>query len=159
MSGQTYTTTIRIPTAQELAARVAADARAQGVASASAFPGQDAVQAVAQLRAEALRFVVETVAPLAKPLAGTVEQRGRTGAAVEMAVGGARVPVRVDVDPARPGAGRLTLAFDHAHGLACAEEARIAAELTALFACAAVQAPDGGASAAADRSAAREAAR
>ena len=147
MSGQTYTTVIRIPTPQELAAQVANAARSQGTAGAQGFEGDQAVEALSRLRAGALRFVVDTIAPVARPISGTAGSRGATAAEVEVSVGRARVPVRVDVDPARPQEGRLTLAFAHAHGLTCAEEAQVAAQIAALFARAAVPTPDSGAGA------------
>ena len=142
MSGQTYTTIIRIPTPQELAALVADAARGQGVSGAEGFEGSQAFTALTRLRASALRFVVDMMAPVATPITGTVSARGATTAEVEVAVGAARVPVRVDVDPADPEAGRLTLSFANAHGLSCIDEARVAAQIAALFARACVVAPD-----------------
>ena len=159
MSGQTYTTTIRIPTPAELAAAAAAAAKTQGVASASGYSGKHMLSELAHPRARALRFVLDTVAPIAAPITGTMQALGSTGAQVEMNIGAARIPVRVDTDPCAPGHATLTLPFAHAHGLTCADEARLAAAVSALFACAALQTPDlnhgTGTAAAADQQRAR----
>ena len=159
MSGQTYTTIIRIPTPQELAAQVATAARAQGVASADGFGGQQFVQAVAQLRAQALQHVVATIATVAAPIAGTARGEGPTTAQVEIGLQGARVPMRVDVDPADPTHGRVTLSFADTHGPSCSQEARLAADVFALFAQATAANPDPSAGAAVSSPLEREAGR
>lgn len=134
MSGQTYTTQIRIPTPQELAAQVAQAARNQGVASAQGVEGSESLAMTEQLRADALRFVVDTIAPIAQPITGTASTRGPGAAQVELSISGARVPVQIEVDAAEPQVGRLRLDFSNAHGLTCADEDRIAGAVTSLFA-------------------------
>lgn len=156
MSGQTYSTQIRIPTPQELAMRAATAARDQELAGATGFAGVQSLASLAQLRGHTLRFVTATAGQIGRPIAGTVCDLGPAAAEVEMSIAGARVPVRVQVDPDRPDAATVSLDFSAAHGLSCADESRIAADFAALFAAAVSHTPDvggGGAVSARTRSA------
>jgi hypothetical protein len=122
MSGSTYETTIRIPTARELALRVAEDARVQATASGAAAGNVQELASVAHVNAQALQLVLNAYAEIARPIAGTRRQATAAGCGIEMAMRGARLPVEIEVDPADRQTARVRVSFTHAHGLSCGDE-------------------------------------
>jgi hypothetical protein len=148
MSGQTYETTIRIPTPHELAEQAAADAKAQGTAHADI---RDIASGAANLprAVQGLRAVLSATATLTRK-ASTLQAESNRAAEVEVTMGSARVPLSVTVDPSDSGRAKVQLRFARAHGLSCADEADLMSEVTALLAAGGLQpiAPTGSAVAA-----------
>jgi hypothetical protein len=143
MSGQTFTTIIRIPTALELAERAARESRDQGTASAGGFAGSQSLAGLNEIRNQAVRCLLAASAPLAVPVPGTITQAGDGGARLEVAIRGARAEVEVAVEPNSGKIARVALSFAHAHGLTCAEEAQAMADVAQLWAAAGLD-PHGG---------------
>lgn len=139
MSGQTFSTRIRIPTPRELAAQAAEQAKQQDVAEGT---GVTAIQPIANLPQpglQALTVVLNATSRVTTRLPGTVRLIGDSSAEVEIAVGGARVPLRVDVDPDAKEKATVRLSFATAHGLSCADEARLMGEIATAMAAAGLE--------------------
>lgn len=133
MSGQTFTTTIRIPTPQELAAIVAEDARNRGIATGSSDTGAQQLTAVHELRDQLVLATLAAAAPVASVVPGTVRERGESGADVEVIVNGARIPMEIDIDPSDRGRATMRMDFAESYGLTCDGEAAATAEVVACL--------------------------
>lgn len=142
MSGQTFATTIRIPTPRELAAIVAAEAKTQGVATGSAdvsaqkLTTAGKLRTVGQLRTQTMRAALAAASPVAVAVPGSDRDCGESGAEVEVVVNGARVPLQIEVDPVGKQRAVVRMNFTDSFGLTCDGEAATAAEVVAYLAAA-----------------------
>lgn len=133
MSGQTYSTTIRLPSPEELAARLAA--RAIGdlrQASAEGFDAQTEMSP-AQRRVQTLRLVTQSIATVGRPVSGSIRSVGTRRTRAVVALDGMRVPLEVTTAPDGETA-TVTLSFADVQGVSCAKERRLFGQITAALA-------------------------